>query len=185
MATRNKQISQELGDQLRAVSFTSPKDPVEDLDLHMSETSLDPNEEVAPEMPKPLPKKSFSLNQRVVTVEYLDKFEQATTASAKYETVKEFSQTISNLSIALLSLSIIIYFIAYFINPLSLSFTSLLILALEAFGLLGLTLYSMTKASTYKQIRDIAISDFSTCSQAIGNPRAEAYIPIPTPEIPN
>ena len=185
MAIRNKEISKELGDQLRAVSFSSPKEPANDSEVHIEEAILTSEEEVVPEVQTVTSPKNFSINKRVVTLEYLDKFEQATAASAKYESLKEFSHIISNISIFLLVLSIIIYSIVYFINPQAISFVSLLTLSLEALGLLGLTLYSMTKASTHRQIRDILASDFSTCSQAIGIPRSEASIPHEIPEIVN
>ncbi len=183
MAIKNKEISSKLEAELRAVSFSSPKELTDDLDVHTPEVTLTTDEKVISKTTTPTPKKPFSLNQRVVTLEYLDKLEQATAASAKYESIKEFSHVISNMSIVLLSVSVIGYLIVYFINPHSVSITSLIMLSLEAFALLILTLYSMTKAATYKEIRDILVSDFSTCSQAIGNPRAESYIPMDTPEI--
>lgn len=189
MTKRKKEISSELGDKLRSVSF-APEVEVPDMpnipDLPGVHTEgLNVEEDILTEVPKPITKKPFSLNKRVVTLEYLDKFEQATKASAQYETIKDFSHTISNLSIILLSASILVYLGFYFINPGAITLVSLLILFLEAFTLLGLTLYTMSKASTSKQIKDILVSDFSTCSQAIGNPRAEAYVPMDTITTPN
>lgn len=180
MSIKSKHISSELSAELRAVSFSTPDEPDDDdLEVHTKETTLTTEKEKSvSEVVAPKPKKTFSLNQRVVTLEYLDKLEQATAASARYESLKEFSHVVSNLSIVLLSVSIIAYLIIYFINPSSVSLMALIILSLEAFALLGLTLYSMAKASTYRQIRDILVSDFSTCSHTIGNPRAETYIPM-------
>lgn len=187
MAVRRNEISKELEDQLRAVSFSSPKESADtnDLEVHSTETALTVEEDVIATTPEPLPKKVFSLDKRMVTLEYLDKLEQATIASARYESIRDFSQLVSNLSIVLLSLSIITYLIFYFVNPHSISLLSLLMLSLEAVTLFGLMLYSTLKTSTYKQIRDMRASDFSTCSQAIGNPRVEAYKPIEMPEIPS
>lgn len=200
MSKRKKEISRELNDQLRSVSFTPsvevPNTPdipsmpgslntpdipdIPDIPtLHTDELAATSQEELPANRANP-----FYLNRRVVTLEYLDKFEQATKASAQYDTIKDFSHLISNLSIILLVASIVVYLIFYFINPHTITLVSLVILFLQAFTLLGLTLYTMTKASTAKQIRDILVSDFSTCSQAIGNPKAEAYIPLDTPNIP-
>lgn len=188
MSKRKKEISKELGDKLRSVSFAPPGEIPDVPDIpnlvdvpdtptvHIKDDTTINQEKVPHKTTKP-----FSLNKRVVTLEYLDKFEQATKASAQYEAIKEFSHTISNMSIILLSASIIVYLAFYFINPDSITMVSLLILFLEALTLLGLTLYTMAKASTSKQIQDILISDFSTCSQAIGNPRADAYVPMDMP----
>lgn len=188
MSKRKKEISKELGDKLRSVSFASsgeiPNVPDMPNVVDIPDTQvihIEDDAAVDQGNPPLKTRKPFSINKRVVTLEYLDKFEQATKASAQYESIKEFSHTISNLSIILLSASIIVYLGFYFINPDAITMVSLLILFLEAFTLLGLTLYTMSKASTSKQIQDILVSDFSTCSQAIGNPRADAYIPIDTP----
>ena len=176
MTIKSREISRELENELRAVTFSPRVDNGATPELEA--------EEIIPEIPQPAPPKPFSLNKRVVTLEYLDKFEHATKASAQYDSIQEFSHTISNLSIILLSASIIFYLVSYFLNPHSITLVSLLILCLEAFALLSLTLYSMSKASTAKQIRDILVSDFSTCSNAIGNPRADVYIPMDTSDIP-
>ncbi len=189
MSKRKQEISRELEDELRSVSFATHKDVpnIPDIpsfpdipNVRPEDPAVTNQEEVTPKSPKP-----FSLNKRVVTLEYLEKFEQATKASAEYESIKSFSHTISNLSIILLSASILIYLAFYFISPDAISLASLLVLFIEAFTLLGLTLYSMSKASTSKQIRDILVSDFSTCSQTIGNPRAEAYVPVDAADKPN
>ena len=178
MSSNKKEISTSLSEQLRAVSFSKPEegDSIPSLDTEEVEEI-----QVAEiNVPKA---KAFSLNKRTVTLEYLDKFEQATKATAQYEAAKEFSHLVSNLSIILLSVSIIAYLGFYFINPGAITLVALLVLFSEAFTLLGLTLYSISRSSTAKQIADILVSDFSTCSQAIGNPRAEVYIPMDSMDV--
>lgn len=167
MAIKNKTISKELDEQLRSVSFNSSPSPVAEPILD----TVDP-----PIIPKKKSIKAPSLNKRVVTLEYLDKLENSTIAQTRYESIKEFSHLLSNLSIILLSISIITYLIFYFISTHTPSLISLLIIAFEAFALLGLTLYTISKTSNLKQIADLAASDFSTCSHIIGNPQAETYI---------
>lgn len=180
MPSRKKEISKRLDDELRAVSFTPVESSAEDEEAQDESLDLAPDFEPTD---KPI-KKPFSLNKRVVTLEYLDKLERTATASARYEALQEFSHIISNLSLALLSISIITYAIFYFVDSQAVSLMSLIFLSLEAFALLGLTFYSMGKATTSKEFRDMAASDYSTISQAIGNPRAGTYLPMEGPNSP-
>ena len=172
MTAKKKIISRELNEQLRSVTFT-PDNPILDKSVFVEPALI---ESVTPvTIPKKEPAKPAALNKRVVTVEYLDKLEKATIAETRYESIKGFSHLLSNVSIVLLSVSIITYLILYLINPQMLSLIALLILSLEAFTLLGVTLYTMSKTSTFKELSDLAASDLSTCSHIIGNPRGEVY----------
>lgn len=171
MNTNKKIISKELNDQLRSVTFNPTQAPSQE-----PETVL-PDPTIPVTMPKKVLPKPPSLNKRIVTVEYLDKLEEAVVAETRYESLKSFSHLLSNVSIVLLSVSIITYLIFYVINPQSLSLIALLLLAFEAFTLLGATLFTISKTSALKQISDLAVSDLSTSSHIIGNPRADAYIP--------
>ena len=171
MITNKKIISKELNDQLRSVTFNPTKAASQE-----PETVL-PEPTIPVIVPEKAPPKPPELNKRVVTVEYLDKLEVAIVAETRYEFLKNLSHLLSNVSIVLLSVSIITYLIFYLINPQPLSLIALLLLAFEAFALLGATLFTISKTSAFKQISDLAISDFSTSSHIIGNPRADAYIP--------
>lgn len=168
MAIKNKTISRELNEQLRSVRFNSSPSP----DNEAISDIIDP-----PIISKKKTIKPRSLNKRVVSLEYLDKLEKMAIAQTRYESIKDFSHLLSNLSIVLLSISIITYLIFYFISAQTPSLISLLIIAFEAFALLGITLYTISSTSTLKQLADLTASDFSTCSHIIGNPKAETYIP--------
>lgn len=169
MVPNKKTVSRELEHQLRSVTF-SPK-----------KTTVDESATPAP-VPKKKSTKPLSPNQRIVTVEYLDKLEAATIAHTRYESIQGFSHLLSNVSIALLSVSVITYLIFYLINPQILSLVTLLILALEAVALLGATLYTMSKTAHLKQLSEVAASDLSTCSHIIGNPRGGIYVSPSEPE---
>ncbi len=173
MSRRKKIISKELDDQLRSVTFNTNTPavgvPVVEPVVEKTEPAVvAAKEKIKPNLPP-------SLTKRVVTVEYLDKLERATIAQARYESVKEFSHLLSNLSIVLLSISIITYLIFYFISPQSPSLISLLILAFEAFALLGMTLFTISRTANLKQLAEITASDLSTASHIIGNPRGDIY----------
>lgn len=177
MVRKNNTISKELDEQLRSITFDTS-----------SATLDDPLLENEPAEPAIIPKKKStkppSLNQRVVTLEYLDKLEKSTIAQTRYESIKEFSHLLSNLSIVLLSISIITYLVFYFISHQTPSLISLLMIAFEAFALLGITLYTISRTSNSKQLADLAASDFSTCSHIIGNPQAATYIyPVEADEV--
>lgn len=163
MAIQKREISKQLEDELRSISFSR------------GENDMDKNEETIPEpQPKPLPP-----HKRIVTLEYLDKFEKATIASARYEAIKDFSHILSNLSMVLLAISIIICLILYLIDPQMLTSIALLGLLLEAVALLSITLYAISKTATLRQVRDLANSDLSTCIHIIGDPRSEVNNSIP------
>jgi len=166
MTRKSNTISTELNEQLRSVTFNSSPSPVDEPTVDTVDPPITSKKELA---------KPPSLNKRVVTLEYLDKLEKMSISQARYESIKEFSHLLSNLSIVLLSISIITYLIFYFVSAHTPALISLLIIAFEAFALLGITLYTISRTSNLKQHADLAASDFSTCSHIIGNPQAETY----------
>lgn len=184
MAAKTREISKQLQDEIRSLSFSSESNPV-DQDKTTADKAT-PSSTVIKDEPTPkAPATPLALHKRVVTLEYLDKFEKATAASARYEAIKDFSHIISNLSIILLAVSIIICLIVYFIDPQMLSFIALLGLLLEAFALLSITIYTTAKTTTLKQIKDVAHSDLSTCIHIIGDPRSQDFIATPNTSLTN